>query len=132
MEAGWDDLGPITQGQQRLRTGKRLVSDLSRIGEQAEGPELVLDEVADVFGDDGSIELFARLHSHTLEVALAIEAQEDEVEQVGQMEDLAVAATDQVVRLMVSRALVLPQQFGALGQSQRADCRGRRSGHDTC
>ena len=131
MEAGGDDLGPKAQGQQGLRTEESLVSNLSR-SEQPERLEPVLDQEADVVGDDGATELFACARSHALEVPLAVERQQDQVEQVGQVDDLAIATTDQVVRLFVSRALVLSQQFGALGQPQRTARRRRRCGLDTC
>ena len=64
---------------------------------------------------------------HALEASLAVERQQEHVEQVRHVKDLAVATTDQEVRLLVGRALVLPQQFGAFGHPQVAAGRtGRR------
>ena len=98
---------------------KRASSPTPAGGEQPERLEPVLDQEADVVGDDGATELVARALSHALEVPLAVDRQQDQVEQVGQVDDLAIATTDQVVRLFVSGAVVLSQQFGALGQPQR-------------
>ena len=55
---------------------------------------------------------------------IAVEEGEHQIQQAGQLDDLAIGAAEQVLGLVERRGLVLAEQLGSRGQAQR--CRRTR------
>ena len=83
--------------------------------EHPERPELLLHQDPNVIGADGAPELLAHPPSDLIEVLLSIGFGGDQVEQSGELDDLAIGSAGEVNLFLKSRALVLADKLGAFG-----------------
>ncbi len=112
------DRGAVLQRQERIGLAQARARAVGG-GEHAERPQLLLDEEADVVGADAAPEALGHDVGDLRLVALAVGGLGDEVQQLGELDDLPVRAAGEVRRVLEPRVLELAEQLDALGEARR-------------